>query len=253
MALLIDGYNLLHVTGLFGRGPSASFEASRNALLGFLAAAIEPEERNATTIVFDATHAPPGLPNLYTVAGICVHFARGYESADALLEELIAAHHTPRKLTVVSSDNRVQRAAKKRKAIAVESHAWYQAAAEQLKSRQKKRKRDLPDIKPDKPLTPGEVQSWLQFFGPIDVPVDMPALVPPPLKSESPAKPPKTRVKMLLKTKKAARAEEVPAPKPARVKKPVVRKPAKKRKPKDLGFGDIKNPFPPGYGEDISE
>jgi predicted RNA-binding protein with PIN domain len=108
VALIIDGYNLLHVTGLFGRG-KASLEASRQALLGFLAAAVEPAELAATIVIFDAAAAPPGLPDRYVIHGIDVRFARGYESADALLEELIAAHPTPRKLTVVSSDHRVQR------------------------------------------------------------------------------------------------------------------------------------------------
>ena len=41
--------------------------------------------------------------------GITVHFARDSD-ADAMIEDLIAAHHTPRTLTVVSSDHRIQRA-----------------------------------------------------------------------------------------------------------------------------------------------
>jgi hypothetical protein len=39
--------------------------------------------------------------------------------------------------------------------------------------------------------------------------------------------------------------------KPA-TKKPRATRPATtRRKPRDLGFGDIQNPFPPGYGEDV--
>ena len=249
MALLIDGYNLLHVTGFFGREATGTFEASRNALLGFLAAAIASDEREATTVVFDATHAPPGLPNLYTVSGIHVHYARGYESADALLEELIAAHHTPRKLTVVSSDHRVQRAAKKRKAIAVDSDTWYHATAKALKNH-KQGKRVVSDIKPDKALTPGEVQSWLEFFGPLEIPEELPIASP---LVEPAAVQPKPLRKRLPATKKTTRdkTKALPAAQ-ARVKKPAVKKPPKKRKPKDLGFGDIANPFPPGYGEDAA-
>jgi hypothetical protein len=65
MPLLIDGYNLLHVTGLVGHGnePTA-LNGAREALLRFLAAAIEPAERSNTTIVFDAAGAPPGGPRL---------------------------------------------------------------------------------------------------------------------------------------------------------------------------------------------
>ena len=46
MALLIDGYNLLHVTGLVGRAGSG-LQGSREALLRFLAAAIDAKERAA--------------------------------------------------------------------------------------------------------------------------------------------------------------------------------------------------------------
>jgi predicted RNA-binding protein with PIN domain len=168
--LIIDGYNLLHVTGLFGRG-KASLEASRQALLGFLAAAVEPEEIAATTVVFDAAAAPPGLPNRFTMRGIDVQFARGYESADELLEELIAAHPTPRKLTVVSSDHRVQRAAKKRRAQAIDSDVWYRRAAEQLNARHQTSK--PADVKPDAP-SPSEVAVWVREFGAAPLSPDRP-------------------------------------------------------------------------------
>jgi predicted RNA-binding protein with PIN domain len=254
MPVLIDGYNLLHVTGLFGRGPRGSLEASRNALLGFLAAALQPNERALTTVVFDAAEAPPGLPDRYSIHGIAVHYARDYESADDLLEVLIAAHHSPRKLTVVSSDHRVQRAAKKRRATAVDSHVWYHTAAERLK-KGSKGVRELPEVKPDAPLTPGEVAAWVRFFGPIDVIEEppSPALSPPP----AIASPPKRRATKVAPTvKKAARAERPSSSQvrpPARIKKPATKRISKKRgKPKDLGFGDVSHPFPPGYGEDVT-
>jgi len=41
-----------------------------------------------------------------------------------VLEELIEAEADPRHLTVVSSDHRIQRAARRRKAIFVDSDAW---------------------------------------------------------------------------------------------------------------------------------
>ena len=68
-----------------------------------------------TTIVFDAKQAPPGLPHQLDHGGITVIFARGYDDADELIEELIASNSTPRRLTVVSSDHRIQRAARRRR------------------------------------------------------------------------------------------------------------------------------------------
>ncbi len=123
MALLIDGYNLLHVTGIVGR-PGSGLHGSREALLRFLAGKIDPKELPATTIVFDAAEAPSGLPRTVMHEGMTIHYASDYDSADALIEELIAAYNVPRSLLVVSSDHRIQRAAHRRRAPFVDSDVW---------------------------------------------------------------------------------------------------------------------------------
>ncbi|MDA0817186.1 MAG: NYN domain-containing protein, partial [Planctomycetota bacterium] len=119
MRILIDGYNLLHAAGVFGetRGPGG-FEASRRALLEALARLLG-DARDKATVVFDATDAPPGLPARSLHDGIQVVFARDYPSADALIEDMIEAHNAPTSLTVVSADNRVIAAARRRRAKAV--------------------------------------------------------------------------------------------------------------------------------------
>ena len=164
MSLLIDGYNLLHATGIVGtgRGPGW-FERSRLALLNFLADSIAPEEVPRTTVVFDAADAPPGLPRLLKHRGLTVQFARNPEGADALIEELIQSDTSPRKLTVVSSDHRLHRAARRRKAKAVDSDVWYAAVLASRQSRQ----RDDEDAQSTKPTnaTAEEVQHWLREFG----------------------------------------------------------------------------------------
>ncbi|HEY5313933.1 MAG TPA: NYN domain-containing protein, partial [Pirellulales bacterium] len=87
MSLLIDGYNLMHAAGLLGRGRGRSaLESARLALLNFLAASLEPAELARTVVVFDAAGAPPGLPQTVMHHGLCVRFARGYASADELIE-----------------------------------------------------------------------------------------------------------------------------------------------------------------------
>src|SRR5690606_34519981 len=102
MALLIDGYNLLHASGILGRGTGpGSLERSRNALLNFLAESLTPRELAATTIVFDAREAPPGLSRQVTFRGIAVRFAPRGSDADAEIELLIEACTAPRKLVVV--------------------------------------------------------------------------------------------------------------------------------------------------------
>ena len=129
MPLLIDGYNLMYGAGIVGdvRGPRG-FERSRAALISFVSRVIADTDRAGTTIVFDAAGAPPGLPATLSFEGILVRFARGYNDADELIEELIQKDNSPRKLTVVSSDHRVQRAAKRRKAEAIDSDVWFETA-----------------------------------------------------------------------------------------------------------------------------
>lgn len=166
MALLIDGYNLLHVTGLSGRGEGpGSFQRSREALLRFLAAAIEPDERPQTTVVFDAAGAPPGLPATLVHEDMTVRYARGYPDADALIEELIQQENVPRKLLVVSSDHRIQRAAKRRRAHIIDSDVWYASLWQQRNQSPHAAAQQVPE-KPLGELSPAEVARWVNEFSP---------------------------------------------------------------------------------------
>jgi len=124
MALLIDGYNLLHAAGIFPASGPPTLERARLALLDFLVERLPVKDVSRTTIVFDAVQAPPGLPREINHRGLAVRFARRGGSADELLEELIAAEPDPRHLTVVSSDHRVQRAARQRGAPFIDSEVW---------------------------------------------------------------------------------------------------------------------------------
>ena len=125
MLLLVDGYNLLHVSGIFGPAEAPpSLEQSRLALLEFLAAQLPATLRKRTTIVFDAAAAPPGLPSQLTLADISIRFAPRKQTADDVIAELISGVADPRHLTVVSSDHAVQRSARQRGAKFVDSEIW---------------------------------------------------------------------------------------------------------------------------------
>lgn len=164
MALLIDGYNLLHVTGISGEasGPG-NFQLTREALLNFLAATIEPSERIQTTIVFDAADAPPGLPHTITHQEMTVRYAADYPDADTLIEELISHHNTPRKLLVVSSDHRIQRAARRRRARFVDSEQWY-AECWQRRVQARGGRGESVSEKPRGKLNAAEVAYWVDEF-----------------------------------------------------------------------------------------
>jgi uncharacterized protein len=164
MPILIDGYNLLHATGIVGQGVgSGGLQESRLALLSFLAASIHPAELPRTTVVFDAHDPPPGLPRVVRHRGMTVHFAPRQQTADDLIAALIRADSAPRRLVVVSSDHAIQRAARRRRAKAVDSDVWY---AELLRTRQDRNRAstDEPE-RPPVPLLEEDVNYWLRQFG----------------------------------------------------------------------------------------
>jgi|SoiMethySBSTD1v2_1073268.scaffolds.fasta_scaffold821109_2 predicted RNA-binding protein with PIN domain len=146
MLLLIDGYNLLHVSGLFGpeEGPP-TLERSRLALLEFLERRLAESVRKKATIVFDAASAPPGLPSTLQHAEMVIRFAPRKSSADDLIAELIAQEADPRHLTVVSSDHAVQRAARQRGASYVDSEIWFRELRQAAPA-------STPDEKPQSPV-----------------------------------------------------------------------------------------------------
>lgn len=160
MKLIIDGYNLLFAAGLLGRGTGpGSLARSRMALLNFVAESVDEDERAGIMVVFDARGAPPGLPDRLVHRGLSVRFAPRDREADELIEELVRLESAPRRLTVVSSDHRVQRAARRRRATAIDSDRWYEDAL--------RRRAGRPAAPPDKPgtmLGPDEVAYWLDRF-----------------------------------------------------------------------------------------
>jgi len=139
-----------------------------------LAKLLSADERVRCTIVFDAIEAPSGLDRHFRHAEIQIHFAEPGHDADSLIEALIDSHSSPSHLLVVSSDHRLQKAAKQRRAESVDSEAFLQqlldrakaAAAAAEKAASQSSKPVLPKVS-----RPGQedVQFWLGEFGEIDV------------------------------------------------------------------------------------
>lgn len=159
--ILIDGYNLLHASGVFGTGGRTSLESSREALLDWLGEMLSDSQRPRTTIVFDARYAPPGLPRTARKHDLQIRFApRGCE-ADDVLEEMILEHSAPRSLVIVSSDHRLHRAAKRRRAKPIDSDVW----AADVRRRARKRTHSQPEPSDGtEKLSGDELQAWLDEF-----------------------------------------------------------------------------------------
>ncbi len=124
LLLLIDGYNLVQPLGPGRGGDPRWLQRDRNRLMSTLANHLPIEVRKKTCVVFDAANPPRNRPNQFSHEDIEIRFAVGYPTADDLIEELVRAHHTPKKLMVVSSDHRVQTAASRRNAEFSDSEPW---------------------------------------------------------------------------------------------------------------------------------
>jgi len=109
-------------------------------------------------VVYDGS-APADAPS--ATAGVKVSYS-GKRSADELMEQLIAADTAPRRLTVVSTDHRIRRAARRRRCRILTSEEF--AVALSRASKAKAPRRDEPLEKQVGPL-PGSTQEWLREFG----------------------------------------------------------------------------------------
>ena len=157
---LVDGYNLLHASGVFGRlrGPRG-LESSRTALLDHVADLVG-ETAPRVHFVFDAARAPDGLPGRIVHRGIRVWFAREYPDADSLIEEILEEERSPASITVVSNDRRLQIAARRRRAKAVSADDWLA----DLRRARRAGAAEAADTKPPEP-GPGEIEHWKRHFG----------------------------------------------------------------------------------------
>jgi uncharacterized protein len=215
--VLIDGYNLMNIAGILGRGIGpGSLERSRLALLNFLAESLDPKEIAGTMVVFDASDAPPGLPRVVHHRGLTVHFASQYPDADSLIEELIGKSSAPRRLTVVSSDHRIQRAARRRRAKPMDCDVWYAGVVARRERRRRRKKTESPE-RPHAALLEEDIAYWIRQFGGEEALDEL-------LREASPPKPPEPPV--------VRDGQDLPH--------------------KNLP-DDFYNPFPPGYGEDLEE
>lgn len=123
--LIIDGYNLLHDAGLARANyRPGELARQRQELLNKLARRLTLEERQRCTVVFDAIDAPPNLSSRFTHENITIQFAKPGQEADEVIEHLVSQHSAPRRVTVVSSDHRLQNAISRRRGIGIDSDVF---------------------------------------------------------------------------------------------------------------------------------
>lgn len=167
--LLIDGYNLMHAAGLarptYGPG---DLERCRHRLLRFLVNTLKSREKGRAKVIFDAFDAPEDASRRQSFDGLEVLFATPGSDADSLIEELIAKHSAPRQIMVISSDRRLQKAARRRRAKSVDSGAFIDMLLCRTPRDESVTLAREDDPKFEGTLSPGELNQWLDFFGDVE-------------------------------------------------------------------------------------
>jgi predicted RNA-binding protein with PIN domain len=177
--LLVDTYNVLHHPLAMRELPHDSGPAELAALI-----AAGRHRRSRALLVCDgmprklgpAAHRDAELR--FHVEGSELLYAGPGRDADSLIERLIEADSAPRRLTVVSSDRRIQRAGRRRKARVMPSHDFLGVLFRDVDSAKQRWRR--PTFTTEVPLSPMAIRYWKDLFK-IDE-ADLPAEATEPAK-----------------------------------------------------------------------
>ena len=153
---IIDGTNLLHaIYNVVGDSESISDIGMCKTVSQLLRQTGEKGE-----IVFDGK-GPPDKTGFDNIDYLEVSFSGMGSDADTVIEDKIRASSAPRGLTVVSSDRRLRRAARARKATSVKSEVFWTDLQNQL---DRKISQEEPTAK-RQGISTSETKQWLDFFG----------------------------------------------------------------------------------------
>jgi len=113
-------------------------------------------------IIFDGT-GPRDKSGFDNISNLEVLFAGFGTDTDTVIEDKIKASTAPKRLTIVSSDGRLRRAARARKAISLKSQTFWAGLEEELSRKRPARAKEPPAKRHG--LSEGETEQWLEFFG----------------------------------------------------------------------------------------
>lgn len=151
--LIVDAYNVLMVTGVLPPELAGLDESG----LASLIAESRYARREARLVCDGASRGrPAGTP----AGRVTIAYAGAGREADDVIEALIENDSAPRRLLVVSTDRRVRKAARKRRAPSMTSDVFLRQLAEDH-ARTPRPVRPLPPI----PLERPAVARWMEEFG----------------------------------------------------------------------------------------
>ncbi|MDX2117250.1 MAG: NYN domain-containing protein [Planctomycetota bacterium] len=209
--LLVDVYNVLHTPGVL---PPRLAGLEVHDLLRLIRRSRHAGRR--ITLVCDG-HASNGRAGSEVSDGATIRFSGSLQEADAVIEEMLATASAARTWLVVSSDRRVQKAARRVRAAVLDSRTFL----EQLVADESHRRRDgLPPFATEVPLDRYAVAHWLEEFGLDPGPaLEAPAQAPTQASTRSAeaapsAKSPASPLSKPSGASLASRAKSIPSPSP---------------------------------------
>jgi predicted RNA-binding protein with PIN domain len=155
MPFLIDGYNLLWAVQKSGDGMEGIGDVELCRILGRYFSLIG----RTAQIVFDGI-GPPEKNGFDNIKGLDVFFSGPSSDADSVIEDKIQSNSAPRRLTVVSNDRRIRKAAHLRKAVSIRSENFWDEVGRIL-TRQRK---DNEPLAKQRGISEGETEQWMRFF-----------------------------------------------------------------------------------------
>jgi predicted RNA-binding protein with PIN domain len=182
--LLVDVYNVLHTPGVL---PPRLAGLEVHDLLRLIRRSRHAGRR--ITLVCDG-HASNGRAGSEVSDGATIRFSGSHQEADAVIEDMLSAASAARTWLVVSSDRRVQKAARRVRAAVLDSRTFL----EQLVADESHRRRDgLPPFATEVPLDRYAVAHWMEEFGldpgpALEAPTHAPTQKPTPARAR-PAEP----------------------------------------------------------------
>ncbi len=153
---IIDGYNLLHAALNSEEACGASKDVELCRIVGRYLNIIG----RSGEMIFDGT-GPPDKSGFDGISNLEVIFTGLSADADTVIEDKIIASTAPKRLTVVSSDRRLRKAAHARRCNSLKSDVFWANVQKQL---DRKRPAREPAAK-RQGLSESETDQWLDVFG----------------------------------------------------------------------------------------
>jgi predicted RNA-binding protein with PIN domain len=153
---IIDGHNLLHAIPKVDECTALISDLQLCRILDYYL----KQTDNDGEIIFDGI-GPPDKTGFDNLNRLEISFAGLDTDTDTVIEDKIRANSAPKRLIIVSSDRRIRKAARARKALSLKSEEFWNNVYKQL---EKKRRKKEPEAKRIG-LSESETKQWLKFFG----------------------------------------------------------------------------------------